>query len=97
MKRWLILCVRAANRAALSLQVNSRPKILFYDHEGQRKRLENKTARGKLARALRDNFRSLEKTEAQQICYASVSFYAADATKLSMTFPDTDIALKTAG
>lgn len=41
----------------LSLQVNSCPKIVFHDHEGLRKCLENKTVRGKLARALRDNFR----------------------------------------
>lgn len=41
----------------LSLCADSRPKIVFHDHEGLRKCLENKTVRGKLARALRDNFR----------------------------------------
>lgn len=40
----------------LSLCMDSRPKIVFYDQEGLRKCLENKTVRGKLARALRDNF-----------------------------------------
>ncbi len=40
----------------LSLCMDGRPKIVFYDQEGLRKCLENKTVRGKLARALRDNF-----------------------------------------
>ncbi len=40
----------------LSLCMDRRPRIVFYDQEGLRKCLENKTVRGKLARALRDNF-----------------------------------------
>lgn len=40
----------------LSLHMDNHPKIVFYDQEGLRKCLENKTVRGKLARALRDNF-----------------------------------------
>ncbi len=41
----------------LSLRTGSHPKIIFHDCEGLRKCLENKTVRGKLIRALRDNFR----------------------------------------
>lgn len=40
----------------LSLHMDNRPKIVFYDQEGLRKCLGNKTVRGKLSRALRDNF-----------------------------------------
>lgn len=40
----------------LSLHMDNHPKIVFYDQEGLRKCLENKTVRGKLSRALRDNF-----------------------------------------
>lgn len=40
----------------LSLRTGGRPRIVFYDQEGLRKCLENKTVRGKLVRALRDNF-----------------------------------------
>lgn len=40
----------------LSLCADSHPKIIFHDHEGLRKCLENKIVRGKLARALCDNF-----------------------------------------
>lgn len=40
----------------LSLHRDNRPKIVFYDRDGLRKCLENKTVRGKLSRALRDNF-----------------------------------------
>lgn len=43
--------------AALSLEQAARPQIVFADVEGLRKCLQNKTVRGKLSRALRDNFR----------------------------------------
>ena len=42
--------------SALSLQATMTPRIVFVDTEGLRKCLENRTVRGKLARALRDNF-----------------------------------------
>ena len=37
--------------------------IVFVDKEGLRKCLENRTVRGKLARALRDNFRGADRVE----------------------------------
>lgn len=43
--------------AALSIEPAARPKIVFADVDGLRKCVQNKTVRGKLARALRDNFR----------------------------------------
>ena len=54
--------------------------IVFYDHEGLRTCLENKTVRGKLARALRDNFR----------CYRAeqISFYH-DFVPYSFLFQET--------
>lgn len=42
--------------SALSIKPNARPKIVFVDVDGLRKCIRNKTVRGKLARALRDNF-----------------------------------------
>lgn len=42
--------------AALSIKPTARPKIVFADMEGLRKCVQNKTVRGKLARAFRDNF-----------------------------------------
>lgn len=48
---------------ALSLQTSITPQIVFVDTEGLRKCLENRTVRGKLARALRDNFRNTERVE----------------------------------
>lgn len=43
--------------AALSLKQTAHPQIVFADVEGLRRCLQNKTIRGKLSRALRDNFR----------------------------------------
>lgn len=43
--------------SALSIEPAARPKIVFADLDGLRKCVQNKTVRGKLARALRDNFR----------------------------------------
>lgn len=40
----------------LSLRMNSRPKLVFCDHEGLRRCVENKMVRRKLARVLRDSF-----------------------------------------
>lgn len=45
----------------LSIQESSTPKIVFHDRDGLQKCLENKTVRGKLARALRDNFRGADR------------------------------------
>ncbi len=42
---------------ALSIEPVARPKIVFADVDGLRKCVQNKTVRGKLSRALRDNFR----------------------------------------
>lgn len=47
--------------SALSVERNMTPKIEFADKSGLRKCLENRTVRGKLARALRDNFRGAER------------------------------------
>lgn len=44
----------------LSLQTISRPKIEFMDKAGLHKCLENRIVRGKLSRALRDNFYGAE-------------------------------------
>lgn len=46
---------------ALSLQATMTPQIVFVDTEGLRRCLENRTVRGKLARALRDNFRGADR------------------------------------
>ena len=43
--------------AVLSIKSTARPKIVFADVAGLQKCVRNKTVRGKLARALRDNFR----------------------------------------
>lgn len=40
----------------LSVCSSSRPKLVFHDQEGLRKCVANRIVRGKLARALRDNF-----------------------------------------
>lgn len=47
----------------LSLQATVTPQIVFVDTEGLKKCLENRTVRGKLARALRDNFRGADRVE----------------------------------
>jgi len=47
----------------LSLQTTTAPRIVFVDTAGLRKCLENRTIRGKLARALRDNFRGADRVE----------------------------------
>lgn len=47
----------------LSLQNIVTPQVVFVDTEGLRKCLENRTVRGKLARALRDNFRGADRVE----------------------------------
>lgn len=47
----------------LSLRTAVYPQIVFIDKEGLRKCLENRTVRGKLARALRDNFRGADRIE----------------------------------
>lgn len=47
----------------LSLQATMTPRIVFVDTIGLRKCLENRTVRGKLARALRDNFRGADRVE----------------------------------
>ena len=46
---------------ALSIQQTTTPQIVFVDQDGLRRCLENKTVRGKLARALRDNFQGYER------------------------------------
>lgn len=46
---------------ALSVQKTASPKIEFCDKDGLHKCLENRTVRGKLARALRDNFHGSER------------------------------------
>lgn len=47
----------------LSLQNTMTPQVVFVDTEGLRKCLENRIIRGKLARALRDNFRGADRVE----------------------------------
>lgn len=47
----------------LSLQTVMSPQIVFVDKEGLRKCLENQTVRGKLVRALRDNFQGADRIE----------------------------------
>ena len=47
----------------LSLRTAMSPQIVFVDKKGLRKCLENRTVRGKLARALRDNFRGADRVE----------------------------------
>lgn len=47
----------------LSLQATMTPQIVFVDTEGLRKCLENRIIRGKLARALRDNFWGADRVE----------------------------------
>lgn len=47
----------------LSLQATMTPKIVFVDTDGLKKCLENRTVRGKLARALRDNFQGADRIE----------------------------------
>ena len=42
--------------AVLSLEQAVHPRVVFADVDGLRKCIQNKTVRGKLARALRDNF-----------------------------------------
>ena len=51
------------NWKVLSLQTTMTPQIVFVDTEGLRKCLENRTVRGKLARALRDNFWGADRVE----------------------------------
>lgn len=45
----------------LSMQQMTAPQIIFVDQAGLHKCLENKIVRGKLARALRDNFQGCER------------------------------------
>ena len=47
----------------LSLQSTMTPQIVFVDTVGLRKCLENRIIRGKLARALRDNFCGADRVE----------------------------------
>lgn len=47
----------------LSLQTTMTPQIVFVDTDGLKKCLGNRTVRGKLARALRDNFRGADRVE----------------------------------
>ena len=47
----------------LSLQNTVTPQVVFVDTEGLRKCLENRTVRGKLTRALRDNFHGADRVE----------------------------------
>ncbi len=49
------------NWKVLSLQLSVTPRIVFVDTEGLRRCLENRTVRGKLSRALRDNFRGADR------------------------------------
>ena len=51
------------NWRVLSLQATMTPQIVFVDTEGLRKCLENRTVRGKLTRALRDNFHGADRVE----------------------------------
>lgn len=45
----------------LSIQQTETPQLIFVDAEGLRKCLENRAVRGKLVRALRDNFHGYER------------------------------------
>ena len=51
------------NWRILSLQATMMPQIVFVDTDGLRKCLENRTVRGKLTRALRDNFHGADRVE----------------------------------
>ena len=51
------------NWKVLSLQMSATPQIVFVDTEGLRRCLKNRTVRGKLARALRDNFQGADRIE----------------------------------
>ena len=51
------------NWNVLSLQQTVTPRVVFYDTEELRKCLSNRAVRGKLARALRDNFLGADRVE----------------------------------
>lgn len=70
----------------LSLQTAVTPRIVFVDTEGLRRCLENRTVRGKLARALRDNFQGAERVEFYHDFEAySFMFRSYRAGRLSIT------------